>query len=123
MSERVRTFAPGEKAVIALEFEYEGDGEIKSVEAVFAREGSGEEIVFIGDAKKEASGDRVASYAARLEGRIAPNADPGEYRCVRLSSYDQLDDAWDFSEIARLDLVVRVERAPRRLEVTMSEFL
>ncbi|MDP8952942.1 MAG: hypothetical protein M3N18_12055 [Actinomycetota bacterium] len=123
MSERVRTFAPGEEVTISLGFEYEGDGEIESVEAVFVREGSDAEIVLLGDARKEASGDRSASYAARLGARIAPNADPGEYRCVRISAHDQLDDDWDFTDIARLDLTVRVERTPRRLEVTTSEFL
>ncbi len=123
MSDRARTFAPGEEVVIVLGFEYEGDREIESVEAVFAQEGSGEEIVLLGDARKEASVDRTVRYAARLEARIAPNADPGEYRCARLSARDRLDDDWDFSEAGKLDLVVRVERAPHRLEVTMSEFL
>ncbi len=123
MSERVRTFAPGEEVAISLGFEYEGDGEIESVEAVFVREGSGEEIVFLGDARKEASGDRAASYTARLEAKIPPNADPGEYRCARLSARDRLDDDWDFADVAKLNLVVRVERIPRRLEVTASRFL
>ncbi len=50
MSERVRTFAPGEKVVIELGFEHEGDGEVEAVEAIFVREGSGEEIVLLGDA-------------------------------------------------------------------------
>jgi hypothetical protein len=114
---------PGEEVAISLRFEYEGDGEIESVEAVFVREGSDAEIVFLGDARKEASGDRSTSYAARLGASIAPNADPGEYRCVRISARDRFDDDWDFADIGRLDLVVRVERSPHRLEVTRSEFL
>ncbi len=122
MSDRPRTFAPGEEIVIALGFEYEGDGEIESVEAVFAREESGEEIVFFGDARREASEVQTARCGARLETRIDPNAAPGEYRCSRLCARDRLDDDWDF-DTTELDLVVRVERTPRRLEVTTSEFL
>ncbi len=123
MSERMRTFVPGEEVAIALGFEYEGDGEIKSVEAVFVREGSGEEIVFFGDARREVSEGQTARYVAQLKTRIDPNAAPGEYRCARLSARDRLDDDWDFDAAAGLDLVVRVERAPRRLEITTSEFL
>ncbi len=74
MSDRARRFAPGEEVVIVLGFEYEGDREIESVEAVFVHEGSGKEIVFLGDARKEACEDRVARYAARLGARIDPNA-------------------------------------------------
>ncbi len=107
-----------------MDFTYEGDGEIESAEAVFVREGSGEEIVFLGDAKEEVSGGgRATRYVARLEARIDPAAIPGEYRCVRLSARDRLDDDWDFADVAKLDLVVRVERIPRRLEVTASRFL
>ena len=123
MSERMRTFAPGEEVVIALGFEYESDREIESVEAVFVREGSGEEIVFLGDAKKEASAGQEARYTARLGAKITPNVAPGEYRCARLLARDWLDDDWDFADAKELDLIIRVERAPHRLEVTASEFL
>ena len=117
-------FSPGEEVVIALGFEYEGDREIESVEAVFVREGLGREIVFLGDARREASGGgRVVHYAARLGARIAPDVAAGEYRCARLSARDLLDDDWDFADATRLDLVIRVERTPPRLEVTASEFL
>jgi hypothetical protein len=78
--------------------------------------------VFLGDARKEAFRDRAASYAARLEVKIASNADAGEYRCVRIFAHYRLDD-WDFTDVARLDLTVRVESVSRRLEVTTSEFL
>ncbi len=124
MHDRVRVFAPGERAAIEMDFTYEGDAEIESVEAVFVREGSGEEIVFLGDAKEEVSGGgRATRYAARLEARIDPAAVPGEYRCARLSARDRLDDDWDFADVATLDLVVRVERIPHRLEVMASRFL
>ena len=122
MSERVRTFASGEEVVIVLGFEYEGDREIESVEAVFVREGSGEEILLLGDARKEASGG-APGYTARLETRIVPGAAPGEYRCARLSACDRLDDDWDFDDIAKLNLIICVERTLRRLEVTACEFL
>lgn len=124
MSERTRTFAPGEEVAIALGFEYEGCRGIESVEAVFVRQESGEEIVFLGDARKESpDGFGVARYVARLEVRINPYTASGEYRCDRLLACDQLDDHWDFADVAAL-LVVRVERTlPRRLEVTTSEFL
>jgi len=64
------TFAPGEEVAITLGFEYEGCREIEPVEAVFVRTESGEEIVLLGGARKEASG-RVgaARYVARLEAR------------------------------------------------------
>jgi hypothetical protein len=125
VSERTRTFAPGEEVAIALGFEYEGCRGIESVEAVFVRQESGEEIVFLGDARKESpDGFGVARYVARLEVRINPCTTSGEYRCNRLLACDQLDDDWDFADVAALDLVVRVERTlPRRLEVTTSEFL
>jgi len=119
----MRTFAPGEQVGIALGFEYEGGIDVESVEAVVVREGSGGEIVFLGDAKKEASAGQEARYTARLEARITPNVAPGEYRCAHLLARDRLDDDWDFADAKELDLVVRVERAPHRLEVTVSEFL
>ena len=123
MSERVRTFSPGEEVVVALGFEHEGDGEIESVEAVFVREGSGEELVFLGDAKKEASARQEARYTARLEAKIAaPAVAPGEYRCARLFARDWLDD-WDFADTTGLDLVIRVEPTPCRLRVTARDFL
>jgi hypothetical protein len=123
VSDRARTFAPGEEVVIVLGLEYEGDRELETVEAVFVREGSGKELVFLGDARKETSTGQTIYYTARLKAEIDPNADPGEYRCVRISARDRFDDDWDFADIGRLDLVVRVERSPHRLEVTMSGFL
>lgn len=124
MSERVRTYAPGEEVGVVLGFEYEGDGEIESVEALFVREGTGEEISLLGDANKEASDEgRAARYVARLGTSIDPGASSGEYRCARLSARDRLDDDWDFADVTRLNLVIRVERVPRRLEITTSEFL
>ena len=123
-SERAKTYTPGEEVAIALEFEHEGDQEIESVEAVFVHEGSSGEIVLLGDARKEAPiGDRITRYTTRLEARINPDAAPGEYRCARLSVRNRLDDDRDFADITRLDLVIRVERTPHRLEVTASEFL
>jgi hypothetical protein len=124
MQRKTRTFSPGDRVAIEISFACEGNGEIESVEAVFVREGSGQEIVFLGDAKEEVSGGgRATRYAARLEAGIDPAAVPGEYRCARLSARDRLDDDWDFADVATLDLVVHVERIPRRLEVTASRFL
>lgn len=121
---RIRTFAPGEEVAITLGFEYEGREEIESVEAVFVREGSGEEISLVGDAKKEASREsRKKRYTTWLGTRIALDAAPGEYRCARLSGRDSLDDDRDFADAARLDLVIRVARTPHWPEVTTSEFL
>ncbi len=124
----MRAFSPGEEVRIALSFVYEGDEEIESVEAVFAREGS-DEIVFLGDARREASyseasrGSSTIRYTASLETRIGCGATPGEYRCVRLSARDRFDYDWNFVNPSRLDLTVRVNRAPHRLEVTTSDFL
>lgn len=123
MSERIRRFAPGEEIGVELDFVYEGAVDIETVEAVFAREGSGEEIVLLGDARKEpSSGEEpvVARYNARVEARVEPGTPPGEYRCTRLSVRDRFDDDWNFR--AGLDLVVRVERTPLRLEVVASDF-
>jgi hypothetical protein len=120
--ERMKTCVSGEVVAIALGFEYEGDGEIEAIEATFVREGSGEEIILLGDARKEASVDRMAHYAAQLKTKITPIAVRGEHRCARLYARDRLDD-WGFSEIGKLDLAFRVERTPRWLEVTKSEFL
>ena len=115
---------PGEEVVIEVGFAYEGDRKIESVEAVFVREGSGDEITFLGDAREETSVQgREVRYAARLEARIGPDASPGEYRCAHLSARDRLDDDWDFTDASKLDLVVRVEHGPRRLKVTTSDFL
>ena len=124
MPERTKTFSPGERIAIGVSFTREGEAEIESVEAVFARKGSDTEIRFLGDAKREASGgEEETIYSARLEAKVEPGTTPGEYRCVRLSARDRFDDDWEFVEVARLDLVVRVERLPHRLEVTASDFL
>jgi len=124
VSERARTFSPGNRITIGISFTYKGEAEIESVEAVFAREGSNGEIRLLGDVKREISGGgEETSYSARLEAKVEPGAIPGEYRCVRLSARDRFDDDWEFAEVSRLDLVVRVERAPNRLEVTASDFL
>jgi hypothetical protein len=121
---KIRTFSPGDRIAIEVSFACEGGGEIESVEAVFAREGSGEEILLLGDARKESSGeDGRVIYAARLKAMVDPGATPGEYRCARLSARDRFDDDWGFTHPAGLDLVIRVERAPHRLEVTTSDFL
>ena len=124
MSERARTFSLGERITIGLSFTHKGEAEIESVEAVFAREDSDREIRLLGDAGREASGAEEGSiYSARLEAKVEAGITPGEYRCVRLSARDRFDDDWEFAEAARLDLVVRVERSPYRLEVTASDFL
>jgi hypothetical protein len=124
MQRKARTFSPGDRITVEISFACEGDAEIEFVEAVFAREGSDEEIPLLGDARKESSPeDERAVYTARLEAKIDPGATPGEYRCARLSARDRFDDDWDFTDAARLDLVVRVEKLPSRLEVTASDFL
>ena len=124
MPERARTFSPGERITIGISFNHNEGAEIESVEAVFAREDSDREIRLLGDARREASGgEEETVYSARLEGKVEPGTTPGEYRCVRLSARDRFDDDWEFTEAARLDLVVRVERLPQRLEVTASDFL
>ncbi len=124
MPERARAFSPGERIAIGISFIHEGDSEIKSVEATFAREDSNEEIRLLGDAEREASGGEAEIiYSARLEAKVESGTTPGEYHCVRLSARDRFDDDWEFADVARLDLVVRVERLPHRLEVTASDFL
>ena len=124
MQRKARIFSPGDRISIEISFACEGDAEIESVEAVFAQEDSNEEIPLLGDARKESSPeDERAVYTARLEAKIDHGATPGEYRCAHLSARDQFDDDWDFTDAAGLDLVVRVERAPHRLEVTASDFL
>lgn len=124
MFERVKACAPGEEVVFALELEHEGDTKIESAEAVFVSEGSGGEIIFLGDLRKEVS-DRAgaARYATQLRARIDLDATAGEYRCARLSVRDRFDDDWDCTDITRLDLILRVEQAPHRLKVIASEFL
>ena len=118
-----KTCSPGECISIDVSFIHEGGSEIESVEAVFAREGSDEEIRLLGDATREASGgEEETIYSARLGARVEPGTTPGEYHCVRLSARDRFDDDWEFAEVTRLDLVVRVERPPHRLEVTASDF-
>lgn len=124
MQRKARTFSPGDRISIEISFACEGDAEIESVEAVFAQEDSNEEIPLLGDARKESSPeDERVVYTARLEAKVNPGVTPGEYRCARLSARDRFDDDWDFTDVAGLDLVVRVERAPHRLEVTASDFL
>jgi hypothetical protein len=124
MQRKARTFSPGDRIATEISFACEGHAEIESVEAVFASEGSDEEILLLGDARKESSGeDERAVYAARLEAMVDPTATPGEYHCARLSARDRFDDDWDFTYSAGLDLVIRVERASQRLEVTASHFL
>ena len=51
------------------------------------------------------------------------DAGAGEYRRARLSARDRLDDDWDFADVGKLDLVIRVERARRRLAVTASDIM
>ena len=124
MPERARTFSPGERIAIGISFTREGEAEIESVEAVFAREDSDREIRLLGDAKREASGgEEETIYSARLEAKVEPGTTPGEYRCVRLSARDRFDDDWEFAEAVRLDLVVCVERPSQLLEITASDFL
>jgi hypothetical protein len=122
--ERARAFLPGTRIAIGISFAREGGAEIESVEAVFAREDSDEEIRLLGDAIREAfGGGEEITYSARLEAKVEPGTAPGEYHCVRLSARDRFDDDWEFAEVARLDAVVRVERPPHRLGVTSSDFL
>jgi hypothetical protein len=124
VSERARAFSPGERIAIWISFAREGGAEIESVEAVFARRDSDGEIRLLGDTIREASGgEEETIYSARLEAKVEPGTIPGDYHCVRLSARDRFDEDWEFAEVARLDLVVRVERSPHRLEVTASDFL
>ena len=124
MQRKARTFSPGDRLAIEISFAREGAAEVESVEAVFIREGSGEEIPLLGDTRKESSPeDERAVYAARLEAKVDPGATPEQYRCARLSARDRFDDDWDFADAAELDRGVRVERAPHRLEITASDFL
>lgn len=123
MHRKVRTFSSGDRVVVEISFTCEDDAGIESVEAIFVREGSNEEITLLGDARKESSPeDERAVYTARLETEINPGVARGEYRCTRLSARDRFDD-WDFTDAAGLDLVVRVQKVPNRLEVTASDFL
>jgi hypothetical protein len=93
--ERARAFSPGERIAIGISFAREGGAEIESVEAIFAREGSDEEIRLLGDAIREASGGvEQTIYSARLEAKVEPGTTPGEYHCVRLSARDRFDDDW-----------------------------
>lgn len=124
MHRKVRTFSSGDRVVVEISFTCEDEAEIESVEAIFVREGSNEEIPLLGDARKESSPeDERAVYTARLETEINPGVARGEYRCTRLSARDRFDDDWDFTDAAGLDLVVRVQKVPNRLEVTASDFL
>ena len=124
MQRKARTFSSGDRVVVEISFACEDDAEIESVEAIFVREGSNEEISLLGDVRKESSPeDERAVYTARLETEITPGVARGEYRCTRLFARDRFDDDWDFTDAAGLDLVVRVQKAPNRLEVTASDFL
>ena len=124
MPERARTFSPGERIAIWIRLAREGGAEIESVEAIFACEGSDEEIRLLGDIEREGfGGEEETIYSARLEAKVESGTTPGEYHCVRLSARDRFDDDWEFADVVRLDLVVRVERPPHRLEVTASDFL
>ena len=124
MQRKARTFSSGDRIVVEISFTCGDDAEIESVEAIFDREGSNEEIPLLGDARKESSPeDERAVYTARLEAEIDPGVARGEYRCARLSARDRFDDDWDFTDAAGLDLVVRVQKAPNRLEITASDFL
>ena len=124
MQRKVRTLSSGDRVVVEISFTCEDNAEIESVEAIFVREGSNEEISLLGDVRKESSPeDERAVYTARLEAEIDPGVARGEYRCARLSARDRFDDDWDFTDAAGLDLVISVERAPHRLEVTASDFL
>ena len=124
MQRKVRTFSSGDRVVVEKSFICEDDAQVESVEAIFVREGSNEEISLLGDVRKESSPeDERAVYTARLETEITPGVARGEYRCTRLSARDRFDDDWDFTDAAGLDLVVRVQKVPNRLEVTASDFL
>lgn len=124
MPEKVRIFSPGERISIGISFVCEGGSEIESVEAVFAREGSDTKIHLLGDVGREAfGGEEETTYSARLEAEVKRGIAPGDYRCVRLTARDRFDDDWEFEDAARLDLVVRVQGTPSRLEVTASDFL
>ena len=124
MHRKVKTFSSGDRVVVEISFICEDDAQIESVEAIFVREGSNEEISLLGDVRKESSPeDERAVYTARLEAEIDPGVARGEYRCARLSGRDRFDDDWDFTDAAGLDLVVRVQKVPNRLEVTASDFL
>lgn len=95
MPERARTFSPDERIAIGISFIHEGDLEIESVKAVFAREDSDKEIRLLGDARREASRvEEETIYSARLEAKVEPGTTPGEYHCVRLSARDRFDDDW-----------------------------
>ena len=129
MCDRIRVFSLGEEVAIALGFVYEGDEEIESVEAGLraGRFERGDRIPrrreeggFWGEVPGVGS---TTCYAARLEARIGHRASTGEYRCARLSARDRFDDDWDFADASKLDLIIRVEKVPRRLEVTASDFL
>ena len=124
MQRKVRTFSSGDRVVVEISFICEDDAQVESVEAIFVREGSSEQIPLLGDARKGSSPeDERAVYTARLEAEIDPGVARGEYRCARLSARDRFDDDWDFTDAAGLDLVVRVQKAPNRLEITASDFL
>ena len=73
MQRKARTFSSGDRVVVEIRFACEDDAEIESVEAIFVREGSSEEIPLLGDARKGSSPeDERAVYTARLEAEIAP---------------------------------------------------
>lgn len=83
MHRKVKTFSSGDRVVVEISFTCEDDAEIESVEAIFVREGSNEEITLLGDARKESSPeDERAVYTARLETEINPGVARGEYRSL-----------------------------------------
>jgi hypothetical protein len=100
----------GEEISMEVGFTRDGDLEIEAVKAAFAREGFGEQIVLIGDAGAEASEEgQVTRYAARLKGGVPLDAAAGEYRCARPSARDRLDDDWNFADVSKPNLVMRVK--------------
>src|ERR671917_1593644 len=116
MQRKVRTFSSGDRIVVEISFTCGDDAEIESVEAIFVREGSNEEIPLLGDARKESSPeDERAVYTARLETEINPGVARGEYRCTRLSARDRFDDDWDFTDAAGVDLVFCGQKGLNRL--------
>ena len=55
MQRKARTFSSGDRVVVEISFACEDDAEIESIEAIFVREGSSEEIPLLGDGSEESS--------------------------------------------------------------------